>query len=114
MRFLVDENLGVGLALHLRSLGHDAASVAEVARGASDEDVLALALKEERILVTEDKDFGRLVFARSLRHAGVMLLKLRHSLPTQVRKAVGEAVGTVGERLRGRFAVVGEGVVRLR
>ena len=35
---------------------------------ATDEDVLAIALAEQRILITEDKDFGELVFVRRLPH----------------------------------------------
>ena len=36
--------------------------VGDVASGAPDEDVLALARRENCILVTEDYDFGRLIF----------------------------------------------------
>ena len=114
MRFLVDENLGTGLAAHLRSLGHDAVSVVQVDQGAADEDVLDRARKEDRILITEDKDFGVLVFARGLTHPGVVLLRLRHSLPRQVRKIMESTIATMGERLKGRFAVIREGAIRLR
>ena len=48
--------------------GHDVLSVLEKNPSASDEDILALALEEERVLVTEDKDFGELVFVRRLPH----------------------------------------------
>jgi predicted nuclease of predicted toxin-antitoxin system len=114
LRFLIDENLGAGLAAHLRSLGHDAVSVSETARGSSDEQVLALAVKEHRILVTEDKDFGTLVYARGWPHAGILLVRLRHSLPAQVRAAVEQALSTAGDRLGSRFAVLREGGLRLR
>ncbi len=50
----------------LRGLGHDVRSArGELAR-ASDEALLALAYEERRVLVTEDKDFGELVFLRRL------------------------------------------------
>jgi len=114
LRFLVDENLGARLASHLQALGHDAVSVSERARGASDEQVLALAVKEQRILVTEDKDFGALVFRRGMAHSGLLLVRLRRSLPAQVRAAVEQAIMAAGDRLQGRFAVVREGALRLR
>lgn len=44
----------------LDDLGHDAKSVSELAPHASETEVLALALAEQRILITEDKDFGEL------------------------------------------------------
>lgn len=50
----------------LTDLGHDVLSARETAPGASDEALLALANQERRVLVTEDKDFGDLVFVRRL------------------------------------------------
>ena len=52
----------------LTDLGHDVSSALERDPKAADEDVLALALQEQRILITEDKDFGELVFVRRLPH----------------------------------------------
>jgi len=46
-----------------RAAGFDVLSVAEALAGADDEHVIALALCERRILLTEDKDFGQPVFA---------------------------------------------------
>ena len=45
-------------------LGHDVLSASEAAPRATDDELLALALAEQRILITEDKDFGELVFVR--------------------------------------------------
>jgi predicted nuclease of predicted toxin-antitoxin system len=59
MRFKLDENLDVGLAMWLVSLGHDAETVRdEEMSGASDEQVFAAAMAEERCLVTLDLDFS--------------------------------------------------------
>lgn len=52
----------------LASLGHDVRAASEVAPGASDEDLLALAYNEQRVLITDDKDFGELVYRRRLPH----------------------------------------------
>lgn len=52
----------------LTDLGHDVLSARETDHGASDEALLALATQERRVLVTEDKDFGDLVFVRRLNH----------------------------------------------
>ena len=49
-------------------LGHDVFSASEWDPKASDEALLSFALSEQRILVTEDKDFGELLFARRLPH----------------------------------------------
>ena len=52
----------------LTDLGHDVLSASESAPNASDAELLALALAEQRILITEDKDFGELTFVRRLPH----------------------------------------------
>lgn len=48
--------------------GHDVVSARILGPGATDEELLALAYREERVLVTEDKDFGELVFVQRLPH----------------------------------------------
>ena len=52
----------------LASLGHDVVSALDTDPRASDEALLSLALRDQRVLVTEDKDFGELVFVRRLSH----------------------------------------------
>ena len=52
----------------LTYLGHDVLSASENDPRATDEELLALAFREQRVLVTEDKDFGELVFVRRLPH----------------------------------------------
>lgn len=52
----------------LTDLGHDVLSGVEVDPRAADEALLTLANQEQRVLVTEDKDFGELVFVRHLPH----------------------------------------------
>ncbi len=52
----------------LTELGHDVISASEANPRATDEDLLILANNQQRVLVTEDKDFGELVFLRRLPH----------------------------------------------
>jgi len=57
-RFLVDENLGPELAPTLRNLGYNATDTYTLGlNGRSDEDALAAAWRERRILLTQDRDF---------------------------------------------------------
>lgn len=63
MRFLLDESADLPLREHLRRLGHDATAIAHEYPGAlPDSDVLAIAVSEDRVLITNDRDFGELVF----------------------------------------------------
>jgi predicted nuclease of predicted toxin-antitoxin system len=68
VRFLADESCDSVVVRALRAAGHDAATVSDVAPGAEDEIVAALANSESRVLVTEDKDFGQLAYATAIQH----------------------------------------------
>ena len=73
MKLLADESYAGPVIRALRSAGHDVVSMAESAKGSPDEAVIAEALSAGRVLVTEDRDFGELVFARAHTSAGVVL-----------------------------------------
>ena len=75
MTLVADENVGRGIVERLRWDGHSVAWVAELSPGISDEEVLRLAADGPAVLVTEDKDFGELVYRRGLAHAGVVLVR---------------------------------------
>lgn len=63
-RFLADENFPRSIVLLLREQGHNVSFVAEVAPGAADPVVLGLTREDNRVLLSFDRDFGALVFAR--------------------------------------------------
>jgi len=50
--------------------GFDVLCVSESTPRAEDLEVIGLALREKRILLTEDKDFGRLVYSTAKKHWG--------------------------------------------
>jgi predicted nuclease of predicted toxin-antitoxin system len=77
MKFLFDENVEFRLAEALRADGHDVTVIAldyPVAR--ADTEVLALAVAEQRILITNDRDFGELVVCGNHAHCGVIFFRL--------------------------------------
>ncbi len=77
MRFLVDASSGARLVDHLMKIGHDAMRVGRDYPGdLPDREVLAIANRERRILITDDRDFGELIFRLRHPHAGVIYLRL--------------------------------------
>lgn len=72
MRFLVDEYTGPKAAEWLREQGHKVFSVFDDAKGVSDDEVLAKAFSETWILITNDKDFGEMIFRERREHHGVI------------------------------------------
>lgn len=112
MRFLVDENAGPSVARWLRNLGHDVLSVFESARGLTDEEVLALALAENRILITSDKDFGDKVYRERWPHHGVILLRLRDERTAMKIMVLEKLLFEYDDRLPEHFVVASERCVR--
>lgn len=113
MEFLADESCDFAVVRALRADGQDVAAVAEWQGGASDERVLAMALESGRILLTEDKDFGQLVYASAQASRGVVLLRFPASARATLGSSVVTAVRAVGDRLLGSFVVIQPGRVRI-
>jgi predicted nuclease of predicted toxin-antitoxin system len=113
MNFVADESCAGPVIRALREAGHDVLAIAEIARGATDEQVLERALAEKRVLITEDRDFGELVYARGRSSAGVILLKFPSRARRSAPATAVEAVAKLGSRLRDAFAVVEPGRVRI-
>jgi predicted nuclease of predicted toxin-antitoxin system len=85
MRFLADESCDFRVVRGLRAAGHDVTAVIEISPGASDEAVIELAVRERRIFITEDPDFGQLVYASGQPTAGVILLRFPRDVRTRCR-----------------------------
>lgn len=114
MRFLADESCDFALVRALRAAGHDVAAVAELSPQAEDDTVMERAVTQGRLLLTEDKDFGRLVYARARSTSGVLFLRFPARARSAMARTVVELVRRQGDRLVGRFVVVQPGRVRIR
>lgn len=113
MRFLADESCDFAVVRALRAVGHDVAAIAEISARATDEVVIELAIREGRILLTEDKDFGQLVQANQAATGGVFLLRFPARARANLPGAVVKLVEQRGEGLLGRFVVLQPGRIRI-
>jgi predicted nuclease of predicted toxin-antitoxin system len=75
LRIFADESVEGEVVARLRIEGHDVAYVPETSAGIRDDEVLARANAENRVLLTEDKDFGDLAFFYGSRSSGIVLLR---------------------------------------
>jgi len=113
MRFPADESCDFAVVRALRTAGHDVIAVSEISRDAEDSAVVDLARTEQRVLLTEDKDFGQLVFAAAHESAGVILVRWPVGSRSSLGAALVELVGLHGEALASAFVVVEPGRVRI-
>jgi predicted nuclease of predicted toxin-antitoxin system len=115
MKFLFDQSADFRLIPHLRSLGHDVSAVSRnYPHGLADEDVLAIARREQRILVVADRDFGELIFHQRLTHAGVLFFRLPGAqLQTKIEHLDKALQEHAEELAAGEFVVVAPGNIRV-
>ncbi|MBC8448147.1 MAG: DUF5615 family PIN-like protein [Chloroflexi bacterium] len=114
MRFLADECCDAALVNDLRGDGHDVLYAVESLRGATDDRLLARAFSEHRILLTEDKDFGELVYRLRRQAHGIVLLRFDVADRALKIARLRYLLEQEGERLAGAFVVLEAGKVRIR
>lgn len=113
MKILANENMPGDVVDALRNVGHDVLWVRSDFPGAGDDEVLARASAEQRILITFDKDFGELVFARGSRASqGVILFRIATPSASVAARKVVAAIG-LRDDWGGHFSVVDDTKVRL-
>lgn len=82
---LADENIGPEVITALRRRGKDINTVLELGlRGATDMEILHFAGQQERVVLTHDRDFGRLALLQELPYLGIMFLRPGHIAPSFV------------------------------
>lgn len=74
MRLLLDSCVWKGAGAELAAAGYDVVWVGDWPQDPGDEEILAFALRESRVVVTLDKDFGELAVAFGTNHAGIIRL----------------------------------------
>jgi predicted nuclease of predicted toxin-antitoxin system len=77
MRLLLDAHISRPIMQYLESIGHDCTHAALLSPKMSDRAILERAVRERRVVMTADKDFGELVFRGQFAVAGVVLLRFR-------------------------------------
>jgi predicted nuclease of predicted toxin-antitoxin system len=114
MRFLANENFPGAAVAALRAAGNDVVWIGTEAPGSLDRDVLMWAARDERILITFDKDFGELAKASGLpARCGVILLRLPMPRPDKVGERLADLI-LARDDWAGCFSVVEPGRVRMR
>ncbi|MCA9204920.1 MAG: DUF5615 family PIN-like protein [Planctomycetales bacterium] len=111
MRFLVDECTGPGVAKWL-SQQYEVFSVWDENPGMTDDQILDKSTNENWVIITNDKDFGEMVYRERRPHAGVVLLRLQDERTAKKQAVLQALLSSYNDRLPGAFVVVTETQVR--
>lgn len=106
LKFIVDECLGTLISNWLKQNNFDVISVIETMPGKKDTDILNIAFAQNRILITNDKDFGDIVFQKNYQHCGIILLRLKNYSAENKIKVIKDLFDSNLNNLFGNFIVV--------
>ena len=113
MRFIVDECTGTKVAQWLKDNNHQVFSIYDQARGMKDDSVLEKAFNEDWILITNDKDFGEMIFKNKKPHKGIILLRLEDERSSAKIEVIKKLLTSFYENFSKCFIVATEKQVRI-
>jgi predicted nuclease of predicted toxin-antitoxin system len=115
MRFLADENFPVPSIRRLRAADHDVAAIIEDSPGIEDTVVLARAAREDRFLLTLDRDYGALIYLRGLLPpVGVLYFRIEPRMPDEPAERLLRLLREPDRSFEGLFTTVDDEQVRQR
>jgi len=110
---VADESVDGNIVAHLESKGYKICYIKQYSKGISDTQVIEVAIQHKALLITEDKDFGELVFRLRMPHHGILLLRLAGVEETKKCFLV-ESVLKNKVALKNKFSVLDEEKLRIR
>ena len=116
MRFLLDECLSVRVAPELVAAGHDAVHVDDIdLAGHTDEDVLAAAVADSRVLLSADTDFGEILARSNDTTPSLVLFRRSDRTAHSLAEVLLANLDAIAEDLdHGAFVVITEDRLRIR
>ncbi len=115
MQFLANENFPLLSVRNLRNLGLNITSIMEDSRGIKDIEVLAIAVKENRIILTFDRDYGELIFRRfSPKPIGVIYFRYQPLTPEEPAQHLMRLLNEKDLKLEKMFTVLERNKLRQR
>lgn len=114
MKFLVDENVGLTIVKYLREQGFDVKFVSEIFPSKDDVFLMRNAYEEKRVIITNDKDFGYLIFKSNLPALAIILLRFDDESPMLKIEAIKTILNLPEEKVFDHFIVASENKIRIR
>jgi predicted nuclease of predicted toxin-antitoxin system len=114
MRLKLDENMPRPLVETLRGAGHDVHTVADEHLLGEPDDIWSAVVREERLLLTLDRDFGRLA-TESRGHPGAIVLRPRDANQAMIMTLALRALALATDiDMKNRVAIFDDERIRIR
>ena len=114
LKLLIDENVDFRIVKKLQDEGFDVILVSKNYKGISDIQVLDLTSKFNAILITEDSDFGKWIFAHKESGVGVIFLRYNCQELQQISSSLIQTLKKFNKELYNKFAVITSKKIRIR
>ncbi len=114
MRLLGDENLARRLIEMLRNAGHDVLWCGEDYRATPDEKILREAYRQQRIVLTQDKDFADLAFQSKRACRGIVLVRMPEVGESLRNKRILDLLSVPEDQFLDAMTVIGVNGIRRR
>jgi predicted nuclease of predicted toxin-antitoxin system len=114
MKLLADENIDEPIVDWLLTLSIDLIAVRRSMPGITDTKVMEIARTTNRIILTNDLDFGELIFHQKLSSAGIILLRVHPPLPMERLRVLQQHWTDIALKAEGHFLVATERKLRIR
>ena len=114
LQFIIDANIRLSVGKYLEQHNYNVLFLAGTENHAlTDEQILQLAIAENRIIVTNDTDFGNLIFIDGHQAPGVILFRLKTETATSYIKKL-ESLLQRNNKITGYFIVISDHLLRIR
>jgi len=115
MRLLANENFPKASVLALREKGYNVLCIGEDNPSIQDHEVIDIAIKEERMILTFDRDYGELVFKKGLKLTkGIIYLRIDTFAPDEPAEIIDKLIKSQKFDFASYLTVVDNNFVRQR
>ena len=114
MLLLADENFPVASFRYLTEKGYDIRHIGIELPSVEDKEVIKIAIEEDRVILTFDRDFGELVFKTGYRPEGVIYFRWNEFSPREPGEFIDQLIREDNIRLIGYFTVIDRDQIRQR
>jgi len=106
IKFIADVNVEKAIVDYLLEEGYDVKWIPDYNCEMLDEDLLEMAKVEGRILITNDKDFGELIFLQKRLSVGIILIRIKGQKVEVKLKLIKKLFQNYRNKLLNNFVII--------